>query len=179
MKGKFKTAIVFFTLGAVATFLAVGVVCYTSRESDRLFKKSDFENLEMFVHNFSCEQSEFLAVDDNELYEEVVSLLVHAEKFRPIGRSDRSLGIPKYNSVNFKRGEEFGIGMGFEEFETEAMQLSTDYIFRERPLVVAGMSKYDSDGNTIIDESWYCYLPAKDYARLLDILVRYTGEEIK
>ena len=171
-----KTKKIFTILLTIAVIVVCGGILLYSvvHEDNRILSQKDLDHCEMYIHNATCnEVSEARTVVDREFYDEIVSLCVNAEKFRPfVMMYDLILGGHATWIEFVDRSHCYTISLCDAE-----QQLALDYIHRDHPLIYVEMSEKNDQGHADTVWAWYCELPPQDYAQLCNLAEMYTGGE--
>lgn len=173
MKNRIKNIVIILL---VCVIIVMGILLYMpSRENNKILSKEDLKGCKMFVHNLFCDQFEAMAITDQEFYDEVVSLCLNAKKFRPMSTEyDVLIGGYSSHVEMINSSYCYTISLPYPD-----QQLSFDYIYRDRPLILVSLSKKNDDNARVADSvwHWYCELTPQDYVQLCELIeVRADGE---
>lgn len=148
-----------------------------------VLEKQELMECELFIHNASTASTDKRTVTDEALKEELVSLCLRAEMFRPMMNEDSTFARwpsehwPQDISQNmtFRDGESMYV-VSF--FDAEG-QLAIDAVHRDEPVIL--VSRWTPDETGAYPDwlgLWYCTMPAADYAQLYEMVYTYDGGQI-
>lgn len=172
MKPKIKNITIILL---VCILICVCVLSYmNSHKSNKLLSKKDLDGCEMFVHNLTCGTFEARTVTDEEVYDEIMSLCLKAETFRPfVMPFDTVLGGNDTYIQFINSSYCYSITILDPE-----LQLSLDYIHRDHPMIYVGMAEKRDARTSDSVWAWYCELTPRDYARLCELAELHADGEI-
>lgn len=171
MKCKLRSSLIFFALGAAFAGAILPCVFCVQNAGDKMFEKNNFKGCELQIQTFQRDGSARQKLNDNPEYIESISkVLLEAEKFRPRTMAQSEPELIYYLGATFTdETKQFGARL-FNNSE----QLAADYIYREKPLIIASIATKTDDGEYTVDEVWYCYLTPIQYSHLKELL--YDGQ---
>ena len=160
-----------------AAILAV-LFAFTTRQEDptefSLWSGQEARQGEVLVQNSTCADfTQYRTVPDAETNERLLDLCRQMEEHRPFLIIETLLGEHVTECFTL-RTEDTRYTVLLVEVEK---QLALDYIHREQPIVYFSKTKLNEEGQWK-GESWYCKLPAAEFAALCQTIRSYDGGEI-
>lgn len=158
----------------IAVVYASGCKATQEEDTQTLYSMDDLRGMKLTIHNTTCsEYWERRTVEDNTFIEEILESCDQTEQFRPITSVDVILGNEEdlYNAYFTFEDETQWVQFSFVAVKE---QLDLGFVHRERPVIAVsgGTVKYDSEW------TWYCIMPAADYAALYEQVQMYSDGEI-
>ena len=142
------------------------------------WSEGDLRSSLMLVHNgmgTPHEWDEAWRVEDEAFQEEVIAILCRAEPFRPVLTSEQVFDEEEINPPLYAVFQQGGRSYTVTLFQMER-QLSRESPHRDTPLICIGEYELTTDGCPSNENAWYCSLSVGDYAGLVDLLMRYSGD---
>jgi len=165
----------------IITVLAGSGIIFTGCQSDytirteSLIDIQDLKEHDLFIHNVTCSGPfEVRTVADDDFLDKVIALCLSAEQFRPSISTDSVAGaVLDVYFILVNTTDKYT----FSFFEVEE-QLNIGFIHRDKPVFCIEKALKNESGNYKKDWSWFCTLPASNFASLYELVQTYTGGEV-